>query len=321
MAKLIVLCGLPGSGKSSYAQNILDNTYMYSTGDAEVVVHSSDAIRGELFGDPNFQGDNTKVFETMHKRVKEDLKAGKTVVYDATNVTRKARRGAINLAGAEDTVECHIIWAERDECIRRDSLRQRKVGREVIDKMLHRWQSPWKDEGFDKIELVLYQPDFDQLQYIAMAAADMHIPHENPHHTLNVWEHCKEAYTRVLLQLEQSPLKDAYYRPVLKTAVLWHDIGKPLTKTFHVDKVTDAIDYSHAHYYDHHCVGGYLSYGLFLRPDALGLSRQEIESACFTSWLISNHMEPFFNSHYYRDLDPSWKCYIDILHAADLAAH
>ena len=310
MAKLIILCGLPGSGKSSYAKAFKD--YDDAIYEGNTVIHSSDAIRGELFGDPNFQGDNAKVFELMHKRVKADLQAGKTVIYDATNVTRKARRGAINLAHpTNDTIECHIIWADPEECIRRDSLRDRKVGHAVIDKMLRRWQSPWLDEGFDKISLTVYQPDFDQVTYIAQAVANMHIPHENPHHQLGVWEHCQEAKSWLIKNFEKTPDKTPF---ALETAAMWHDIGKPYTKFF---KPGEDI----AHYYDHHCVGGYLSYGLFLHPDSNGMSEHETNKACFISWLISNHMEPFFNSSYYKTLPQQWQWYIDTLHEADINAH
>ena len=61
MAKLIILCGLPGSGKSFYAENYkaVDDAFCKDF----TVIHSSDAIRAELFGDPSFQGDNAKVFE------------------------------------------------------------------------------------------------------------------------------------------------------------------------------------------------------------------------------------------------------------------
>ena len=315
MAKLIILCGLPGSGKSSYAECILDNPNIFSDDNAEAVVHSSDAIRGELFGDPGSQENNALVFETMYKRVREDLCAGKTVVYDATNITRKARRGAINLAHpTNDTVECHIIWADPEECVRRDSLRDRKVGRAVIDKMLRRWQSPWQDEGFDKIKLVLYQPDFDQINYVAQSASKMYIPHDNPHHQLGVWEHCKEAQTWLTKYFDENPPEIPYRRHALETAALWHDIGKPYTKFF---KPGESI----AHYYDHHCVGGYLAYGLFLRSDARGMYDFELDKACFISWLISTHMEPFFESSYYKTLNPSWKWYIDKLHEADVSAH
>lgn len=312
MAKLIILCGLPGSGKSSYAEQLVNITNTFTPGE-EVVIHSSDAIRAELFGDAGSQEDNGRVFELLHKRTREDLKAGKTVIYDATNITRKARKSAIACAHpTNDTVECHVIWAEPEECIRRDALRDRKVGRAVIDKMLRRWQSPWKDEGFDTVEVMLQQPEFDQVKYVASQASALHIPHDNPHHKLGVWGHCMEAYSSVFLQAladEQSKYKD--YNSVAKAAY-WHDIGKPYTKFF---KPGEDI----AHYYDHHCVGGYLAYGLFLRPQVM--TDEEIDDICFISWIISNHMEPFFNSGYYQKLNPQWKWYIDAIHEADVNAH
>ena len=312
MAKLIILCGLPGSGKSHYAEEFktIDDTFY----NGNTVIHSSDAIREELFGDPSFQGDNAKVFELMHKRVKADLQAGKTVIYDATNVTRKARRGAINLAHpTNDTIECHIVWAEPEECIRRDSLRDRKVGPAVIDKMLRRWQSPWLDEGFDEIKVILNQHDFDQVTYVANSATKMCIPHENPHHQLGVWEHCMQACLNVMEHefiAKHSKSKEA---KILATAAFWHDIGKPYTKFF---KPGEDV----AHYYDHHCVGGYLAYGLFLNPGHL-IRDAEMEDICFISWVITNHMEGFFNSSYYQTLNPQWKWHLDALHEADLAAH
>lgn len=313
MAKLIILCGLPGSGKSSYAENykaVDDAIYNDFT-----IIHSSDAIREELFGDAGSQEDNAKVFELMRKRTQEDLKAGKTVIYDATNITRKARKSAIACAHpTNDTVECHIVWAEPEECIRRDSLRARKVGPAVIDKMLRRWQSPWTDEGFDKIEIHLNQKDFDQVRYVASRASDMHIPHDNPHHTLGVWEHCMEAHVNIINQgaTTANIIEYSGYNKLAKAAY-WHDIGKPYTKFF---KPGEDI----AHYYDHHCVGGYLAYGLFLNPDHF-MYDVEMSDICLISWIISNHMEPFFNSSYYQKMHPQWKWYIDAIHEADVKAH
>lgn len=312
MAKLIILCGLPGSGKSQYALN-------YKAVDDAIctdftVIHSSDAIREELFGDPGSQENNALVFETMHKRVKEDLRAGKTVIYDATNVTRKARRGAINLASKNDIVECHIVWAPIQTCITRDRKRERSVGNEVIDKMLRRWQSPHKSEGFDKVTICCTDNDFDQVKYVAMHTSQMGIPHDNPHHTLGVWEHCIQAYCNIEQCAEGKPVSDA-----LRTAALWHDIGKPYTKGYKADKETGLIDYSVAHYYDHHCVGGYLSYGLFMYRD---MPREvDVDQICYISWLISTHMDPFFDTKYYRELPEGLKREVDLLHAADMSAH
>ncbi len=313
MAKLIILCGLPGCGKSSYAENfkLIDDTFY----EGATVVHSSDAIREELFGDPSFQGDNAKVFELMHKRTRDDLKAGKTVIYDATNITRKARKAAIACAHpTNDTVECHVVWAEPEECVRRDSLRDRKVGPEVIDKMLRRWQSPWLDEGFDKVEVHLNQRDFNQVKYVAECATKMCIPHDNPHHQLGVWDHCMQAHVNIIERGAATAdiTKYAAYNKLAKAAY-WHDIGKPYTKFF---KPGEDI----AHYYDHHCVGGYLAYGLFLNPDHL-LRDMDMADICLISWIVANHMEGFFNSKYYKELNPQWKWYLEALHIADLAAH
>ena len=63
MAKLIILCGLPGCGKSTYAENYkaVDDAIF----EGNTVIHSSDAIRKELFGDESSQEDNARVFELM----------------------------------------------------------------------------------------------------------------------------------------------------------------------------------------------------------------------------------------------------------------
>jgi hypothetical protein len=192
-------------------------------------------------------------------------------------------------------------------------LRARKVGPEVIDKMLRRWQSPWLDEGFDKIEVHLNQQDFDQVKYVAQSASKMCIPHHNPHHQLGVWEHCMQACLNIMEHesiISQPKSRDA---KILATAAFWHDIGKPYTKFF---KPGEDV----AHYYDHHCVGGYLAYGLFLNSDHLARDA-DIYDICFISWIIANHMEPFFNSSYSQKMHPNWKWYIDAIHEADVNAH
>lgn len=63
-----------------------------------------------------------------------------------------------------------------------------------------------------------------------------------------------------------------------------------------------------AHYYQHQCVGAWASYGID-------------DITPYSAWLISTHMEPFFNSKYYKNLPPFLKKDIDLLHEADLAAH
>lgn len=87
MTEFIMLVGLPGSGKSTYAEKLKKEGYM---------IHSSDAIREELTGDINSQDNNPEVFGVLHKRVKEDLKSGHSCVYNATNMSRKRRKAFLD---------------------------------------------------------------------------------------------------------------------------------------------------------------------------------------------------------------------------------
>ena len=53
MSYLIVMCGMPGSGKSSYIQNNF-------TSNGEVII-SMDNLRHEIFGDSRCQRDNNLI--------------------------------------------------------------------------------------------------------------------------------------------------------------------------------------------------------------------------------------------------------------------
>ena len=70
---LILLVGIPGSGKTTYAEKYLEvfnNT-----------IHlSSDKIRAELWGSETTQGDNNEVFSLMQSRAIEALNNGQNVL-------------------------------------------------------------------------------------------------------------------------------------------------------------------------------------------------------------------------------------------------
>ena len=287
--KLILLCGIPGAGKTHYAKN-------YLALQSNTVYLSSDSIRAELYGDESIQGDPSEVFGLMQKRAVEELNNGYDVLYDATNITRKDRACIINICPKFAKIECRIIWAPIEVCIERDAARERTVGKEVIDRMLKRFQAPYYDEGIDEI-MVILPADFDDAEYRLQRMNDMIIPHDNPNHTLNIYTHCLEAnkYMTFCIQTDDDDLDKASF---------FHDIGKPYVKAF-VDSKGNKCE--QAHYYQHQCVGAYMSYGV-------GCSIE-------TAWLISTHMDTFLNTKYYRNLPQFLKNNIDLLHKADLAAH
>lgn len=288
--KLILLVGIPGSGKSTYARNYISDC-------PKSAIHlSSDSLRAELYGDESIQGNPTEVFSLMQKKAVEALNEGKDVIYDATNITRKDRASIIGVCPKFAKIEAHIIWAPIETCIERDAARDRTVGKEVIDRMLKRFQAPYYDEGIDEIKVIL-PSDFDTSEYRLQCMNNMMIPHDNPHHTLDIYKHCLEANKYLTFYVKN---KD----DDIDKASFFHDIGKPYVKAF-IDSKGNPCEY--AHYYQHQCLGAYMSYGM-------GCSIK-------TAWLISVHMDVYLNTKYYNKL-PQWlKKDVDLLHEADLNAH
>ena len=80
---LVMMVGLPASGKSTIAHNLAkENNY---------IIFSSDELRVELYGDINDQNHNHDLFIELHKRIKTALKEGNNVIYDACNLSSKRR--------------------------------------------------------------------------------------------------------------------------------------------------------------------------------------------------------------------------------------
>lgn len=147
MSKLVIMVGLPGSGKSTYATK-------YTTQDRTTLV-STDEIRGELYGNPETQGNAQDVFNEAYRRIEIALRAGDTVVFDATNLKARNRRYIINkFRPLADSIIAEYLNTPIEECIHRDELRSRTVGYEVIQRMARGMTEPRLDEGFDLVHIV-----------------------------------------------------------------------------------------------------------------------------------------------------------------------
>ena len=96
---LVVLIGVSGSGKSTFARRHF--------GPFEVI--SSDFCRGLVADDENDQAATRDAFDVLGYIAAKRLAAGRLTVIDATNVQPGARRQLIDLARAHDVLPVAIV--------------------------------------------------------------------------------------------------------------------------------------------------------------------------------------------------------------------
>lgn len=144
---LIVMCGLPASGKSTYSQWLAESGIFQRV--------CPDLIRKELYGDENIQGDGKRVFEIAHRDIKEYAWLGENVIFDATNINAKRRKELVKeMRPYFDIIICKWFHTPYDTCIGRNAERERKVPEDVITRMWENFEPPTMREGWDIIEKV-----------------------------------------------------------------------------------------------------------------------------------------------------------------------
>jgi predicted kinase len=146
MTKLILLIGLPGSGKSTVASKIVA---------AYPQCHwiSTDAIRAQLFGSEEIQGEWLLVWRQVRWQFQQAVQRSPIAIYDATNAVRRYRKEAIALARETGFAPIIGLWLDTplSLCLERNQKRDRIVPEEVIFQMHTSLLNapPTAQEGFD----------------------------------------------------------------------------------------------------------------------------------------------------------------------------
>ena len=147
---LIVLCGISGSGKSTFAKYLLDSN-------PKIAIACPDLVREKLYGDASIQGDGKKVFQMAFDIVELSGKIKADCVFDATNTTKKARKQVIEHGRKYfDFIICYYFYPSLVKSINNQTKRERQVPREVLTRQINQWQTPTLDEGFDYVCEIKY---------------------------------------------------------------------------------------------------------------------------------------------------------------------
>ena len=131
--ELVIMCGFPGSGKSTFCQ-----TYKDTYG----ICH----------------GDELKTVPKTVKKIKDFISEGKSVVIDATNSSIEKRATYVELAKDNGySVKC--VWLTADETISFDRNRKRgEAGGSLVPKIAYsvykkHFQEPTEAEGFELLKV------------------------------------------------------------------------------------------------------------------------------------------------------------------------
>ena len=173
---LYIMIGLSASGKSTYASQLENCTYI-----------SSDKIREEIsfYAD---QSRNNEVFQILNKRLDTALSNGEDVVIDATNITIKSRKPIIEIGKKHKANIIGILMMCPVKVLCNNDLhREHSVGVEVINKQLKKFEVPFLEEGFDEIKIKHQKIDYYYRGFDNIKFEMKDFNQNNPHHNLNLW--------------------------------------------------------------------------------------------------------------------------------------
>lgn len=134
MSTLIMLYGIAGSGKSTWAKKYIE-THPFT------ILISSDAVRKEITGSVSDTSQDYRVWTEIKRRINVSLNKGHDTILDATNLKKRNRDAVINQLPANADVSFKIFDISPEEAKKRikedleKGIDRSRVPEDVIDRM------------------------------------------------------------------------------------------------------------------------------------------------------------------------------------------
>lgn len=166
--KLVVLKGLPASGKSTFAEKLTAQGFVRT---------NKDDIREQLYKGNWKRKDEKQVIRVRNQIVEDALSHNKSVVVDDTNLNPIHIKDLANLAKKHNAifeVDDSFLSVPIEVCIKRDLKRDKSVGESVIRGMFHQYiKKP--------VQLVEYEPNLPMCIIVDIDGTLAHMVDRNPY--------------------------------------------------------------------------------------------------------------------------------------------
>ena len=134
---LVVVSGLPGTGKSYFCKRLAERL--------PAIILESDALRKILFPQPDYsQAESARLFKTIRLLVERFLRRGSSIILDATNLSERYREYFYSIAERLDvklvlvSVEAPPLLVKERLAARLKNQREKSdAGWEIYQKMSH----------------------------------------------------------------------------------------------------------------------------------------------------------------------------------------
>lgn len=151
---LIMLCGCPASGKSTWAKTYENNE--------KAIIISRDKIRFKLIApEEEYFSKEAQVFNTFIFDINSAIADNEhsIIIIDATHISKKSRAKVLNRLNLSNvTLEAVTFRPSLEECLDRNKQREgrARVPDSAIINMYKNYQTPEHIEGFDTITRFYY---------------------------------------------------------------------------------------------------------------------------------------------------------------------